>query len=345
MHRIKPLDGVRGIAILLVLGHHTLEIMKAGWIGVDVFFVLSGFLITSILIDRESSANRMRYFYVRRAKRILPLLILIVVIESCFKHGFFVHNWYWYTFFLMNVRETVEPVGVLRNLWSLAIEEHFYLVWPTLFYFLGRRRAAQTLMVILLISPILRFAFTPVFKTYLPIYFLTPFRLDGLAGGSLLSILVHQGRLRFQPRVLATILALCAPLSYIAVHFIPGFYREADSRLFNSIGYSLITLMACAFILLAYYSHDNVWGKILTFKPLMYLGTISYFVYLFHAAIIHYLPLPTIGEKRFFGVSLAILAGTASWYLFERPILRTKAWEKPRSEGEATRPALTESIR
>ncbi len=343
MKRIKALDGVRGIAVLLVLGHHTLETMKAGWVGVEVFFVLSGFLITSILIDRESSPNRMRYFYVRRAKRILPPLILLIAIESLFKRGFFLHNWYWYTFFLMNVRETIEPVGVLRNLWSLAIEEHFYLVWPALFYALGRRRAAQILVAILVISPILRFAFTPEFKTILPIYFLTPFRLDGLAAGSLLSILVHQNRLKFQPRVLTAILALCAPLSYFAVHFIPGFYREANSRLFNSIGYSLVTLMACTFILLAYSSKDTIWEKILSFKPLIFMGTISYFVYLFHSAFIHYLRLPNVFEKRLGGLCLTILAGTASWYLIERPILRTKLWEKPRLKDGSTMPAMSGS--
>src|ERR1700761_4362959 len=129
--RIRPLDGVRGVSIVLVLLHHTIPFMEAGWWGAELFFVLSGFLITSILIERETAPNRMQYFYARRAKRILPPLILIVAIESFAVRGFWAHNWYWYTFFLMNVRETFAPVGVLRNLWSLAVEEHFYLIWPT----------------------------------------------------------------------------------------------------------------------------------------------------------------------------------------------------------------------
>jgi peptidoglycan/LPS O-acetylase OafA/YrhL len=284
----------------------------------------------------------MRYFYIRRAKRILPLLVLIVTIESFFKHGFFLHNWYWYAFFLMNIRETIEPVGVLRNLWSLAIEEHFYLIWPALFFALDRKRAARFLIAILLVSPILRFIFTPLFRTPLPIYFLTPFRLDGLAAGSLLSILVHQNRLNYRPRLLMSLLLLCAPLSYAAVHFIPGFYREANSPIFNSIGYSLIVLIASTFVLLAYQSQGTILGNILSFKPLTFMGTISYFVYLFHSAIIHYLPIPTIGEKRAIGVCLTVLAGTVSWYLIEQPILRSRFWEQSHVEAIATMQASSE---
>jgi peptidoglycan/LPS O-acetylase OafA/YrhL len=268
-----------------------------------------------------------------------------VAIESLAKHGFWAHNWYWYTFVLMNVRETFAPVGVLRNLWSLAVEEHFYLIWPTVFYLLGRKRAAQVLVAILIISPILRLAFTPIFKSYIPIYFLTPFRLDGLAAGALAAILVRQGRLNLSPRPLALGLAACGPIAYLSVHFIPGFYREANSLLFNSIGYSLITLVACAFVLLAYSTRSPAFGKALTFGPLVYMGTISYFVYLFHSAIIHYVPLHVPAEKAAAGVGITILAATCSWYFYERPILKTKFWERPRQRAAESVEPLGQSLR
>jgi peptidoglycan/LPS O-acetylase OafA/YrhL len=329
MNRIQPRDGVRGIAILLVCLHHYDSKMKAGWVGVELFFVLSGFLITSILIQRENDPNRMRYFYIRRAKRILPLFIIAVLIQSVLEHGFLAHNWYWYALFLMNVRETLTNTTWIRSLWSLAIEEHFYLLWPMLFFALSRRNSARLLIAVLCISPFLRLAFTPVFSSYVPIYFLTPFRLDGLASGALLAILVHHQKMNIKPWVLTLGLALSLPIAYLSVHMIPGFYREANSMLFNSLGYSLVTLTATAFVLLAYMVGDSVIRKVLTFRPLMHMGTISYFVYIFHPLFLH-VPFHNFLLNRLAAFGALVVVASGSWYLFEKPILRTTFWERPR---------------
>jgi peptidoglycan/LPS O-acetylase OafA/YrhL len=165
--RIPALDGIRGLAIALVMFHHfTLyggmrpdfvldkvyrHVALVGWVGVDLFFVLSGFLITGILHDSRSDRHYFRNFYMRRTLRIFPLyygvlaatfLVLPLVLDVSGSCRELLRDQAWYWTYLINVQIGLDywpSCFVLGHFWSLAVEEQFYLVWPLLLYLLGRR--------------------------------------------------------------------------------------------------------------------------------------------------------------------------------------------------------------
>jgi peptidoglycan/LPS O-acetylase OafA/YrhL len=196
--RITQLDGIRGIAIILVFAAHSIS-FESGWIGVDIFFVLSGYLITGILRrDRNNERGFWAGFYIKRATRILPPLALCFAGTALLFTIDWHRLWYYYVFFAANIGETLyrgqsETLGVL---WSLAVEEHFYLLWPLAVRFLTRKHLIWVLTAIVTGEPIFRAASTPWMTSFWPIYFLTPFRLDGLAAGSLLAIMLERDRTR-----------------------------------------------------------------------------------------------------------------------------------------------------
>jgi peptidoglycan/LPS O-acetylase OafA/YrhL len=207
--KIPQLDAVRGIAILIVLVHnlHGFSsppfslVSNYGWMGVDLFFVLSGFLITGILLDSKSSENYFRNFYARRSLRIWPLyysvLLLMFVIlplvrpqdaPELFQRS---SPWWSYPFFLQNflVAAPALAVGPLGVSWSLAVEELFYLVWPFVVRFASTERLQWIAWVVLLASPWLRLQFIAQHW----IIYSNPFcRLDGMMAGALLAILVRK---------------------------------------------------------------------------------------------------------------------------------------------------------
>ena len=185
---IKPLDGLRGIAILLVMWFHFAWPAKAqglitrlyvsvaalGWVGVDLFFVLSGFLITGILLDSKRGAGYFRNFYARRVLRIFPLyyavlLVTLVILPlivpydtPALKRLLEGQGWLW--LYSTNISVAVEHGNWIASadwlrmgaLWSLAVEEHFYLVWPLLVFFLSRRALLRTSIAMIVLVPILR---------------------------------------------------------------------------------------------------------------------------------------------------------------------------------------------
>ena len=166
--RLPALDGIRGVAVLMILVTHYLQgMLPCAWLskltrplyfaqtGVDLFFVLSGFLITGILLNARGTPHFLRNFYARRAVRILPLYYLVVL--GCIAAGWFVtnskyqyglaHCW-WYLFYLQNIGMTFwhGSVGEPGHFWSLGVEEHFYLLWPLLIVFCKERHLARVLL-------------------------------------------------------------------------------------------------------------------------------------------------------------------------------------------------------
>jgi peptidoglycan/LPS O-acetylase OafA/YrhL len=203
--RIPELDGIRGIAILSVLAYHLFAfsmqlweqqhgqplhafpklvelVTWPGFLGVDVFFVLSGFLITGILLDTKNHAHFLRNFYVRRALRILPLyiVILVVIAVGYSNSGKFLLL---SVFFLSNLA-TLLGITNIGPLWSLSIEEHFYLIWPWLVMAVSRRTLMIVAFSICAIEPIVRIAGFPLWGDG---YFFSWTRFDGLAWGALVA--------------------------------------------------------------------------------------------------------------------------------------------------------------
>ena len=197
--RIVQLDGIRAIAIAAVFLQHVFFI-RLLWMGVDLFFILSGFLITGILIEHKEQTLRGYFgrFYGRRADAFSPYL-LFLSIGLLFYGVWWLRHWYLYAF-LMNL---IAPLGVLRPgqfdpLWSLAVEEQFYFVWPFAVYFLSEDGLAKLALAFMAAAPILRWTCTPWFSTEWPIYMLTPFRMDTLAAGALMAIAWRKYRGKFE---------------------------------------------------------------------------------------------------------------------------------------------------
>ena len=335
--KIPQLDGVRGVAILVVLAHNLhgfssppLSYLTAyGWMGVDLFFVLSGFLITGILLDTKSSANYFRNFYARRCLRIWPLyyfvlLMMFVVIPhlrpqdaaEIFHRS---HPWWSYPFFLQNffVYDASSSVGPLGVSWSLAVEELFYLFWPLFVRFLPVRRLESLAWTVCALSPFVRLAF--VLHGWL--IYANPFcRMDGLMAGALLATLVRKSD--FAPK------CLLAP-AWLALLLAFPLAVAAEIHTAVWLTFSLATVGSAGFVYLAQFSSWRWVRTILTPRVLTFSGTISYGLYLLHKlpedvlkaagyAGIH--PAATFWISLLGSYSLAII----SWYLLEKPILRLK---------------------
>jgi len=205
--RIAALDGVRGVAILLVLAMHSLyigpffgldvmahpyaRIAWLGWSGVDVFFVLSGFLITGILVRTKGSPGYFRNFYVRRSLRIFPLyyLVVLLLMFAMQRPAISSDDYLPHLLYYQNFRYAFPHVGhdaALQVTWSLAIEEQFYLLWPALVWILSMRGLRVVCVLAIVGAVALRIWL--VTRGFEGTHFLTPCRLDTLAAGALLAI-------------------------------------------------------------------------------------------------------------------------------------------------------------
>jgi peptidoglycan/LPS O-acetylase OafA/YrhL len=337
--RQNQLDGVRGFAVLLVIAHHH-YLLPAGWFGVtDLFFVLSGFLITRNLLRSREIGHYWSQFYIKRAGRIFPALFLLfplVLMLSRHVTGIGVLG---YAFFLGNYMNlTRYSAGLLVVLWSLAIEEHFYLLWPTVVRYVSRRHMVQALVGILLLEPILRLTGTRFVSSYEAIYYLTWFRLDSIAAGCLLATLGEYPKVAF--RIMRWSLPLCAATTVgfivLVISYGARFTKEVNSPLFNSLGYSMIA--AASFFLVGHLvGHDTSWlAKAFSLKPLVFFGKISYGLYLFHEVVLAIMrrllhiaagPASASATRRLFWLDLPLVV-VFSWLSFRLIELPVIEWSR-----------------
>ena len=320
--RITQLDGIRALAVTSVFVHHAFKI-KLLWMGVDLFFVLSGFLITGILLDNRQKTFRsyIGQFYQRRAVRILPPYVLLLLVTALLFGTTWLRHWYLYLFLMNLVRilGVSQPDSIVL-LWSLAVEEQFYIVWPFLVYVLNRKRLVAMAIGIIVLAPFLRWVCTPYLHNIWPIYFLTPFRMDALATGALLAVAWQ----KFRPRMKAygqygLALSLGGALLLYSCSRITGFSTYSNTPLSNLVIFDC-TLMICTGIMLWALSGKGVW--ILTLPPIVYLGRISYSVYLIHSTALvaagwYWKP----GAAAFVAAIGTIVYATLSWYLIEKRLL------------------------
>ena len=322
--RQVQLDGVRGVAVLSVVTFHHF-LFPAGWMGVDLFFVLSGFLITRTLLEAKHSQIYWAQFYIKRAGRILPPLIPILILAALLSRRATMVGLAGYALFLGNyINLTHYHIDVLNLLWSLAVEEHFYLLWPTAVRFLSRERCIALCVAILFIEPIIRVAVTSHYGAYYwPIYWLTWFRLDGVTAGSLLALLVPLSPIHNWLRRTALWMFFGFVFVYVLMAYIYGesFSMAKNTHLYNGLGYSIVVL-GCAFLVahLAF-SKDSFLSRLLSMRPLVFLGEISYGMYLLHETTLAIL-------RRLFhvGVGLPSVHGTRLLFLINFPLVVCLTW-------------------
>ena len=321
MNRIRQLDGVRALAILSVFLHHSLHI-KLLWMGVDLFFVLSGFLITGVLLDakRHSLGGFFAHFYSRRARRILPPYVLTLVVASAIFGTAWMSHWYLY----LLLTNLLLPLGIphpvaFDPLWSLAVEEQFYLVWPFAVYFLDDRRLRQLCIALIVLAPILRGSFH--FAAHWPIYTLTPFRMDLLAAGGLLSLEWRLRKERLQR--IGTAAGLASVVSGLIGMLLLerlGYSTYGNTRLGNVFIYEACLMIAAGTMLYALGNRAVQW---LCIRPLRYIGQISYTMYLVHLGVLTLMP-DHLSKWAIAALALAvtIVYASLSWYLLESRLLK-----------------------
>ncbi len=313
----------------MVFSHHAFQIPLM-WAGVDLFFIISGYLITGILLrDRERMSFRtmLGRFYIRRVERILPAYILFLLFAYPFVKTEWSHLWGYYVGFLQNVPYAFGFIGFspLVPLWSLAVEQHFYLVWPPLVYFLPRKWLVPCMCAVLFGTPVLRALCTPLFSMPEPIYALTPFRLDAMAAGALAALCLPHCRSRITIRWAQLSMAL-AFITYVFLGIHPWFRRTANTPAFNGLAYSLNIIILGGLFVWAVLSSESVLNRVLSNRLLRGLGRISYMFYLLYLGV---LLIATRYYGRIGGAAMAFVVTTAlatlSWFAIERPILSLSA--------------------
>ncbi|NOT62049.1 MAG: acyltransferase [Acidobacteria bacterium] len=298
VERIPELDGLRGLAVLMVMAYHAFAyemvyeqwygfarllawVTNLGWLGVDLFFVLSGFLITGVLLRTRQDVHYLGNFYWRRALRILPLYFLILlVVVSCYANaGWFVLL---SAVFLSNLVTLFGVPLVYGPLWSLAVEEHFYLFWPWVVRALTPRRLAWLATGVAFSQPLARGA---GFLTNTDIYYFTWFRLDGLAWGALLACLLF---LSIKPKqagrqVAIVALGLATMLSFIGLPFgLLSRQRIVGAMLL----FSIAQLFFLSLLAWAWAGQGTKAVGVLRYRWLRQCGIWSYCLYLIHLLLL-----------------------------------------------------------
>ena len=363
-HRFLVLDGVRGLAILGVLLVHGAYVIhnkfaywtfKMGWIGVDLFFVLSGFLITGILIDTRHAVNRATTFYARRILRIFPIyyltLFTVLILQTRWvwlARVAGVQTWLDRASLLFYFKDLVPlwhhgmlKQSALTHFWSLAVEEQFYLIWPLVVWAVAAKKLYKLCGLALCCSLALRIALGPRFGYSEWMLYFPLTRADGLFAGSALAALLATGYRPTRKLMVSLALACCFVLSFIALvdHrqlFFGGAYM-------TTIGVSSV---AVGFTVLIAYSLQSAGAPLsrgLRSQWLRALGKYSYGLYVFHIPVffladhlaVDYLhitfPLRGFPSLAYLGTIIAASYGVAwlSFHYYEQRFLDLKRFFEP----------------
>ena len=374
---ILALDGLRGLAILgVILFHAAVDyapstpegrvlgtVLNVGWGGVDLFFVLSGFLITGILLESRGTDGFFRNFYARRTLRIFPLyygiLFFIFVVLPHFRPfdtaglQTIARNQVWFWTYLTNFGFIAHGSVfgnsdwlLLNHFWSLAVEEQFYLIWPLLVYRLSGRALAWICIFLFFEALLLRTGLAVTHQRPGTMFFPTPCRVDALALGALLAILVRApgsapARLSAAARwVFAATGVALAAMFFWTMPGVKTLGLRFNERPSLSIGISLFALQSASVLLLGLDPAPGNWVRAcLEWRPLRVLGKYSYAMYVFHQLLIpifnQYASVESLyaatGREALAQVlhALVMVVGSLalaflSWHLYEKYFLRLK---------------------
>ena len=359
---IPFLDGVRALAALMVMTFHFVgrhgepaivrQVAVIGQTGVELFFVLSGFLITRILLAAKGAPHFFATFYARRALRIFPLYYGFLLFFFFVQPHIFTTEvspsgtqiWAW--LYLQNVPMTFSnaPVGGPGHFWSLAVEEHFYFVWPLAIAYLTRRQTWFFLAGVLVAPVLFRFLFL---ENGIPVFYFTLTRLDSLGYGALLALISTSD---FSIVVLTRWFR--AALIGLTILLIPSFAVLSGSHYewLQVVKLSLIPALYFAFLGFCIFDPlSSRLTRMLSVAPLRWIGSISYGLYVFHIlcfiTVYKLAPSLSLISDFFASFLLTFLIAGLSYRYLESPILRCNRffpYSKPvgRPEMRVPSPAL-----
>jgi len=365
MPRIRELDGLRAVAALSVFAHHAISFpalarfTSTGWIGVDLFFVISGYLITTILLGMRGAPHYFKNFYMRRTLRIFPpyyLFLLICFVAVLFSRSYHPSGRLWSSFLFYATSLIVilpwysgalasvpNPASAIEVTWSLSIEELFYLLWAPGVRFLRKGALILVVAAVILLAPVLRWY---LHSLQCREYFFFPSRMDSLAFGAALALIWDSGR-RWRISGWYVIAGLAATASALLLIDNPR-----GSLWFSVFGYTLIAVtmaLVVAFVL-GRAGSGSLACRALRSKVLVRVGTVSYMFYLLHLFVIRmstdwFANLSGFhwadrGFTLMASLAMTMLLAELSWRYFESPILKLKS----RFSSGRTREAVTTGV-
>jgi peptidoglycan/LPS O-acetylase OafA/YrhL len=368
---MPALDGLRGLAALVMVLYHLFvagwsdspsihllqKFTTAGWVGVDLFFVLSGFLITCILLNSLDSPTFFKTFYARRALRVFPLYYLAVFFAVAFPGLLALHwsglQWVYLAnlqnnlgFFISAAWFQANPpdLAAIQHLWTLALEQQFYLVWPVIIYLFGAQKSRSTLLVASLIACAAALALRVVLYYHgAPVPVLansTPCRFDSLLYGACLALALNGG---LAPQHRERLHRLAAPLclTTLAAILVLGFTRHTfanENAAVCTVGFTLLDIFFAALILLAI-QPDSATSRVFSVQGLRTIGMYSFGLYVYHEFLREWFSAPLRAwldatHSKLFGVlttaaillALSFAVAVLSYHLFEEPFLRLKRY-------------------
>lgn len=370
--RLPALDGIRGLAILVVLVHNAAWVAESGehllfklvvaaastgWIGVQLFFVLSGFLITGILLDARGKRHYFKSFYIRRALRILPVYYFVVALMVLlaatlawspeWSNAVLTHQWSYWLYFSNWVQPFNLGIPGLSHLWSLAVEEQFYLLWPLVVWLVPRHRLRALCIGVIVATPFIRLGLRLLGLPEATAYMFTIARWDALAAGALVAVLVRETSGRAWLERWRTSIGLTASAAVLLLAgWLHGFHSDAVTV--QVVGQSLVILVAGSLVAAGVADDSSAPLRMqaqLSQPWLRMLGKYSYAMYLFHFPISQLLTalfgdevrgadtlwrLPRLAAYVVVVFGLTLLAAMASWRLMEKPCLDLKDRIAPR---------------
>lgn len=365
---VPELNGLRGLAILTVMIYHFMNLSVSlhtsfdiavnnffmmGWVGVDIFFALSGFLITSILLKTKHSATYYSSFYIKRILRIFPLYYLYLAFiffaffpivyhhlnpaeQQSFKVAEPSQIYFW--LYLSNIKQFFQHIffgAGLGHIWSLSIEEQFYLVWPFLVYYLHLKNLKKMLIVVMLLSIVIRAACYFSNVPGLSIYTFTFTRLDALAYGAFIAAIVQQPVKIIYSRVKIAFKSLLIINILLFAIFGPW---PNSTPVMLIIGFSLIGIMNALLILILQSEEPSRLKLFFNNGFLKFWGKYSYALYLFNPIVkqicFKILPPPFLiwGTLLLWDICfiifctlITIILALISWNCYEKWFMRIKA--------------------
>jgi peptidoglycan/LPS O-acetylase OafA/YrhL len=340
----RNLDGVRALAALMVMFYHSFRdihsdnsilrflsgISEFGQTGVTLFFVLSGFLITRILLNTKRDSGYFKNFYVRRILRIFPLYYLFLILYYLVSPFVLETGWptldqqFYYFAYLQNVARTFDwnSLGP-HHFWSLAVEEHFYLFWPLAVYTLTKKGLARFTLAIIIFAMVLR---AVMLHLGYSVFIFTFTRFDALALGALLSLMELKNAFRHANARKYSILliTLLIPILLLWV-----FFSGLGNDYIQNLRYLLLASAFFAFIgMLLSLDEGHIFNRILKTRFLSYTGRISYGIYVYHPLVflicVKYLDTGNVVVNVLISTVCTYTIATLSYHYFESYFLRLK---------------------
>jgi peptidoglycan/LPS O-acetylase OafA/YrhL len=350
--RRKPLDGVRAIAVLAVVASHTFLRAEGGFLGVDVFFVLSGYLITSLLLKERARTGRIDFigFYRRRVARLAPAYMLMLAVAVPMMLGPLAAQTVWPVplavgvtlIYAGNWANLINPdaLGPLLHTWSLSIEEQFYLIWPIVFVTLLRRSRSLTgwLTAAAATGIVARAVGWWLVPGVWP-YFASVTHGDGLLIGCLVAVLLSRRNPDSIESGTGAPSRAALPMSWEPAAWMAGavlaglmLVSRVDSGWTYTVGLTLAAGCTAVMIRHLAVAEDGPMVRALSWGPLVAIGRASYGLYLYHVPVFHLFGAMSLGYVTTIVLQCSVSAALTalSWYLVEQPAQRWVQRRRPR---------------